>query len=119
MSNILNKVKINAEETLGDKLLLLEIRPYASYKEGIRGENEGLVYNCLSEALGFEKIDVKVAGSLTPPFEFEGTPVPVIFENVSIKLWQDWSNKGAVKLSVSATAIRPRDSKRIKIGDDK
>lgn len=117
MKNLLNCIVINAQETIGDKLLLLDVRPYASYKEGVRGEQEGLTFNCLSEALGFEKIDVKVAGLLNPPFEFDGTPVPVVFENVAAKIWQDWNNKGAVRISFTATDIKV--TQKIKIGGEK
>lgn len=119
MSNILKSIVIDAERTVGNKLLLLNVRPYASYNEGVKGEQEGLTFTILSEKMNFEKVDIKISGILKPPFEFNGTPLPVEFENLEGKLWQDWSNKGAVKLSLSATAIRPRDSKRIKIGEDK
>ena len=111
MKNILNSIVINANETLGKKLLLLDIRPYASYKEGIRGEQEGLTFTVLSEQMNYEKVDVKVAGILNPPFDFDGTPTPVGFEGLECKLWQDWSNKGAVRLSLTAKSIRPLNMK--------
>ncbi len=119
MSNILKSIVINAEETVGNKLLLLDAKSYASYKEGVKGEQEGLTFTVLSEKMNFEKVHIKIAGLLKPSFEFNGTPLPVEFDGLEGKLWQDWSNKGAVKLSLSATAIRLRDSKRIKLGDDK
>lgn len=119
MSNILNNIVIDADATVGNKLLLLNVRPYASYKDGVKGEQEGLTFNCLSENLSYEKIDIKVAGLLKPPFDFDGTPLPVEFEGVEAKLWQDWSNKGVVRLSLTAENIRLKDSKRIKIGDEK
>ena len=119
MSNILKSIVINAEETIGNKLLLLDVRPYASYNEGVRGEQEGLTFTVLSEKMNFEKVNVKISGILKPPFEFNGTPLPVEFDGLEGKLWQDWSNKGAVKLSLSAAAIKLRDSTRIKIGGDK
>ena len=119
MSNILKSIVINAEETVGNKLLLLDVRPYASYKEGVKGEQEGLTFTVLSEKMNFEKVDVIISGILKPSFEFNGTPLPVEFDGLTAKLWQDWGNKGTVKLSLSATGIRLRDGKRIKIGDDK
>lgn len=42
MDNILKNLVINVEETVGNRLLLLGVRPYASYKEGVKGEQEGL-----------------------------------------------------------------------------
>lgn len=118
MSNILKSIVIDAERTVGNKLLLLNVRPYASYNEGVKGEQEGLTFTVLSEKMDFEKVDIKISGILKPPFEFNGAPLPVEFDGLTAKLWQDWSNKGAVKLSLSATSIRLRDSKRVKLGEN-
>lgn len=119
MNNILKNVVVNTEETLGDRLLLLGVRPFASYREGVKGEQEGLTFTVLSEKMNFEKVDVKVA-ILKPTFEFKGTPIPVEFEGLEGKLWQDWSNKGAVRLSLTATDIRVKiKDKRIKLSEDK
>lgn len=118
-SNIIRHLVIDVENTIGDKLLLLSIRPYAGYKEGVKGEQEGLTFNCLSETMDYEKIDIKIAGLLQPPFEFDGTPIPVEFEGLEAKCWQDWNNKGEVKLSITAKAIKPLASKQIKLGGDK
>lgn len=121
MANIIKNVVIDMKKTVGDKLLLLSIRPYATYTEGVKGEQEGLTFNCLSDVMGYEKIDIKVAGLLEPPFEFDGTPIPVEFDGLEGKLWQDWSNKGEVKLSVSAKSVKliSASEKRIRIGEDK
>ncbi len=118
-NNILKHLVIDISASIGDKLLLLGVRPYAGYKEGVKGEQEGLTFNCLSERLDFEKVDIKVAGLLQPPFEFDGTPVSVAFDGLEGKVWQDWNNKGEVKLSITASSIRPLSEKRIKIGGDK
>lgn len=118
MNNILKCIVIDAESTVGSKLLLLDMKPYASYNEGIKGELEGLAFTVLSEKMNFEKVNIKIAGLLKPSFEFNGTPLPVEFDGLTAKLWQDWGNKGTVKLSLSATGIRLRDGKRIKIGED-
>lgn len=119
-NNILKHLVIDISETIGDKLLLLNVRPYAGYKEGVKGELEGLVFNCLSERLDFEKVDIKVAGLLKPPFEFDGNPVPVAFDGLDGKVWQNWGEgKGEVKLSITAKEVRLLSEKRIKIGGDK
>lgn len=118
--NILKHLVINAEKTIGNKLLLLGVRSYAGYKEGVKGEQEGLVFNCLSEIMEFEKVDVKIQGLLQPPFEFDGAPIPVEFDGLEAKVWQDWGNKGEVKLSITAKGIRPIDSgKHIRLGGNK
>ncbi len=119
MANIIQHLIIDAEKTVGGKLLLLSVRPYASYKEGVKGEQEGLTFNCLSETMDYEKIDIKIAGLLQPPFEFDGTPIPVEFEELKARVWQDWSSKGEVKLSITAKAIKPLAAKQIKLGGDK
>lgn len=115
-NNILKFLKLDISQTLGEKLLALEIRPYAEYKEGIKGEQAGLTFTCLSETMNYEKVDIKVAGLLQPPFEFDGTPVPVAFDGLEGKVWQDFNNKGEVKLSITAQAIRPLSTKQIKLG---
>lgn len=121
MANIVKHLVIDVEKTVGSKLLLLGVRPYAGYKEGVKGEQEGLVFNCLSETMDFEKIDIKISGLMQPPFEFEGTPVAVEFGGLEAKVWQDWGNKGEVKLSITAKDIRPlaNSGKQIKLGGEK
>ena len=121
-NNIVKYLVIDVEKTVGNKLLLLGVRPYAGYKEGVKGDQEGLAFNCLSETMDFEKIDIKVAGIMKPPFEFDGTPVLVEFEGLEAKVWQDWSNKGEVKLSLTAknVSLHANDGeKQIKLGGDK
>lgn len=119
MNNLLKYVKVDWEKTVGSRLLLLEVKPYYAYKEGIKQKQEGLTFSVLSECMNYEKAEIKIAGILKPPFEFDDTPLPVEFEGLEGKLWQDWSNKGTVKLSLTAENIRLKDSKRIKIGDEK
>ena len=115
-NNIIKNIVIDVEATLGKKLLLLDIRPYARYLGGIKGEQQGLTFTVLSEKMNFEKVDVKVSGILKPPFEFNSTPVPVEFDGLEGKLWQDWGNKGAVRLSLTATDIRLKE-KRMKLSE--
>ena len=117
--SILKNIVINAQETIGNKLLLLEVKPYYAYSEGIKGNQDGLTFIVLSEKMAFEKIDIKVSGLLKPPFDFDGTPIAVTFENASARLWQDWNNKGAVKISFTATDIKPLNTQKIKIGGEK
>ena len=121
-NHIIKHLVIDIEKTIGNKLLLLGVRPYAGYKEGDKGEQEGLAFNCLSETMDFEKVDIKVAGIMKPPFEFDGTPVPVEFEGLESKVWQDWNNKGEVKLSITAkniSLLANSGGKHIKLGGDK
>lgn len=114
-NNIIKFLVINAKETLGDKLSILGSRKYAKYNEGIRGDVEGLTITILSEKMECEKVDVKIAGLMELPFAFDGTRIPVELEGLEAKVWQDWRNNGEVKLSVTATGIRPLTGKQIKL----
>ena len=105
----LKDLAFDIEKTLEGKILLLEEpRVY-----------EGLAYTCLCEGLNYEKQTIKIAGSIQPPFEYNGTPIPVEFEGLEGKVWQEWSNKGEIRLSVTAKGIKPIENKRVKIGGDK
>ncbi|MBR1641622.1 MAG: hypothetical protein IJ683_04780 [Butyrivibrio sp.] len=119
MSNsILKYVVVDAIKTAGIKMMMLECRPHYPFVEGIRGEQDGIVVTGLSEKMGYEKADIKILGLSKLPFDFDGTPTPVEFEDLEGKLWQDWNNKGAVKLSLSAKGVKLAGNKRIKLGGD-
>ena len=118
-NNIIKHLVVDVPKTIGEKVLLLDYRPFYSYDEGIKGSQEGITCNCLSETLGYEKIDIKVFGLMQLPFEIDSKPIPVTFEETEAKLWQDWSNKGELKLSISAKAVAPVSDKRIKINGDR
>lgn len=117
--NFLRYLKIDVKKTLGELYAVDIPKVYDGYKEGIKTGAEGLNFPCLAVGLGYEKVNIKVPGLLKPSFEFSGTPVPVEFEGLEAKVWQDWSNKGEVKLSITAKGIRPLGAKQIKIGGDK
>ena len=108
----ISKIVLDVRETIGEKTLLLEWRPSFSYAGGVKGEQDGIKLTCLSEKAGYEKIDIKIPGMMSLPFEFNNTPIPVVFEEISGKLWQDWSNKGTVKMSVVAKGIKPVEVRR-------
>ena len=119
-NNVIKYLVINAHETLGDKLLLLGHRPLAKYIEGIKGEQEGITVTCLSEKMGYEKVDIKIVGLMELPFVFDNSPIPVNFEGLEAKIWQDWEHKGELKLSLSAQGIKPLAGKHIRLeGENK
>lgn len=117
-NSIVKHLVIDAEKTLGE-LVAVQSNPYNKYSEGIKGVQEGIKFSCLSKTLGYEKVEIKVAGLMNEPFPLDGTPVPVEFEGLEAKVWQDWRNGGEIKLSITAKAIRPLAEKRIKLGGDK
>lgn len=108
MSIKLSNLVIDIPKTLeGDILLLENPRVYENYEEGVKTGPAGLAYTCLCEGLNFEKQVVKIPGATEPPFEYEGKPIHVTFGGIEGKAWQDFSNKGEIKLSVTAKSITP------------
>ena len=69
------------------------------------------LYPCLFEGLDFEKMSVKVPGAIEPQINYEDEPIPVTFEGLEGKLWQDFKNGGEVKLSLTAKSIMPFNEK--------
>ena len=43
----ISKVVINIKETMGERPLLIDYRPSFAYKDGIKGEQDGLKVTCL------------------------------------------------------------------------
>lgn len=120
--NILKHIKIDMDATLlsGTVLLIEKPRVYENYDEGVKTGPAGLAYHCLCEGLNFEKLTIKVPGLTVPQLEYEDEPIPVTFEGLEGKLWQDFKNGGAVKLSVTAKSIVPvGNNKRLKMKEDK
>lgn len=110
MENIINYLILDVEKMIGNKVLLLGVRANYEYAEGIRGKQIGIVIKCLFERMGYEKGDIKLNGVMELPFAFEGTPMYVELDGLEGKVWQDFKskeNKGEVKLSLSATNIKP------------
>lgn len=115
--NILKHIKVDMDATLmsGTVLLIEQPRVYEGYNEGVKTGPAGLAYHCLCEGLNFEKLTIKVPGSTVPQVEYEDEPVPVTFEGLEGKLWQDFKNGGTVRLSVIAKSIAPVGDKRLKM----
>lgn len=120
MANILKHVKLDMKSTLSNGMVLLIEKPrvYENYDEGVKTGPAGLAYYCLCEGLNFEKLAIKVPGSITSQVEYEDEPVPVTFEGLEGKLWQDFRNGGEVKLSVTAKAITTVEEKEQKINKE-
>lgn len=113
MSSILNCLKFDVEETVkaGTTLLIGKPRVYEKYEDGVKAGLGGLSYPCLFEGLNFEKLSVKVPGSTEPQINYKNEPIPVTFEGLEGKLWQDFKNGGEVKLSLTAKGIVPVEEK--------
>lgn len=120
MANILKHIKLDMKSTLesGTTLLIDKPRVYENYDEGVKQGPAGLAYLCLCEGLNFEKLTIKVPGSTVPQVEYEDEPVPVTFEGLEGKLWQDFRNGGEVKLSVTAKGVTPVGEKHLKMNKE-
>lgn len=120
MEDVVKYLILDINKMVGDKVLFLGARPNYKYVEGIKGEQIGIVATCLFEKMGYEKGDIKLNGMMELPFPFDGKSMYVEFDGLEGKVWQDWKSKekkGEVKLSLSATNIRPTSNERkIKIG---
>lgn len=113
MSNILKLVKVDIEKMMeeGTVLLIGKPRIFEKYEDGVKTGPGGLSYPCLFQGLDFEKMSVKVSGAIEPQVKYEDEPIPVIFQGLEGKLWQDFKNSGEVKLSLTAKSIMPVNEK--------
>lgn len=116
----LNDLVIDYDSSLaGTNYIVDEPKVYEGYKEGVKTGPEGIIYTVMSEGLNFDKVNIKVAGSLVPITRYEGKPIPVEFDNLDGKVWQDFKTH-EIKISLTAKAIHlVGDSKRIKIEGNK
>ena len=99
----LNQLIIDANGTIGDKLLLTSIAPAFAYKNGLRTEEiEGYKYTVSSEKLGFEKISIKVLGKklmeMGEEYEY------VKFDDLSMSIY---FRSGEPQISAKAMRITP------------
>lgn len=105
---------LNAEETIGDFLILLNQKPYYEYieKEGkkVKGKNiEGYSYECVAMDRRYEKINVKVEGQI--PLYRDEKSIPencvVEFENLQGTTYVSGNNNfNYVACSFKADAIK-------------
>ena len=108
----LKELCIDMERTLQGDLSVIEApKFYEKYDEGIKIGPGGTSFVCLSQALNYEKIVIKIPDLLDPVFEYVGKPVPVKFEGLEGKAWQDFGNKGEIKLTITAKKIIPINEK--------
>lgn len=111
--SILKFVKVDVEEAVkaGAVLLIEKPRVFEKYEDGVKTGLGGLSYLCLFEGFNYEKLTVKIPGITEPKINYKDEPIPVTFEGLEGKLWQDFKNGGEVKLSLSATNILPVEDK--------
>lgn len=96
----ISKLRID-EKSLGDKLVLTEVRPYRSYKEGESGEIEGYRYTVAVINHGFEKLGIKIQGRQLIDLK-EGNYPFVRFDDLKLKLYMI---DGKAGISATATGV--------------
>lgn len=116
----LSALEINVDKVFDEGVSLIDNpRVYDEYREGVNVGPGGIVYPCLVKGLNYEKQNVKVPGNTVAVVEYNGNPVPLEFEGLKGKLWQDFNNHGEIKLSVTATAVKLPEKRKITINSDK
>lgn len=106
--NLLSIV-IDSEKTVGNNLLLTDIRPYYEYD----GNNQrldkisGYKYEVTLPERKFEKISVKISGNQRVSLDESCDYLPVVFEDLQLKLY--WSPHG---YNISAVASNVRIQKK-------
>ena len=105
--NILDLI-IDSEKTVGKKLLITDVRPYYSYDGNQRLDKiAGYRYEVTLPERKFEKLSVKIAGNQRIALEDNQDYMPVVFEELQLKLYRTPSG-----YNIAATASNIKVDKR-------
>lgn len=115
MSDVLNKLPIDAKQVVANAMLVSNGRPYMNYVEGVKTGVGGTAYNFLLPALDYINVPVKIEGEMTPSIEYLGSPIPVALSEVRCKAYRDFGKSGEIKLSIIAKGIQMLDRGRLKV----
>lgn len=106
----LDNLVIDAEKSIGEQKFCVGMRAINAWVDNKKTDSvDSIAYDTLLPKCGFEKISIKIKGSDVAPFlkDFQaGQSVPVQFQNLTIKAFQDWKTKG-IKISATADQILP------------
>lgn len=103
MLNVLDVV-IDADKTVGHKLLLTNIRPYYEYNGAEKSDKViGHKYEIVLPERRYEKISVKIEGHQRLDMAEDSDCIPIILDDLCIKIY--WM-AGNYKLSATASNIR-------------
>lgn len=104
----LNKLRID-NACLGKKMLLVDVRPYYQYDNGVKGNDvQGYKYSAALPALNLEKIDVKIEGKQLMELPADGSFVKIEFTGLEIGLYE---RDKRLNLTAKATGIAPANRK--------
>lgn len=97
----INQCSIDADKTVGNKLLLTNVQPAYKWVDGKPTRDlEGYKYEVASEKLGLDKLSVKIEGD--QKLEFNGKLEQVKFEGLEMSIY--WRNETPM-ISAKATNI--------------
>lgn len=103
---ILSYLPINYNLLFPDGILLTEPpTPFYDFKDGIKGEQLGIKYTGVASNFNFREFVIKVRGELKPSIEYQGKPITVYFTGLTGTLYQDFKNRGEVKISLYADTV--------------
>lgn len=106
---ILSKVPVDAEKVLKDAMIVAKGRVSHGYINGVRGEVDGIKYDCIFPNLDYEKIPIKVLGERNPSINYVGTPIRIGVINPKCKLYQDFKG-GGIKMTITVDSIFDKNS---------
>lgn len=107
-------VAFDFSEAFGDLMLIGDGKEVYVYVDGKRTNDLEAIGYLVISTTNWEKFTVKVREK-TPSVQFTGKPVPVVFTNVEVKLWQDFRSN-EIKVSATADSIEIVNSSRLKLG---
>lgn len=111
----LSSLPIDMEKVLQGVMLVGDGKMYNDYAEGVKQDTGGYAYDCLAPMLNYEKLMVKIPGKLEPIISYTGKPIPVTFEGVAGKAYQNFRKGGEIELSVMAEKISVADKSSVKL----
>ena len=96
----LSSLPIDMEKVLQGVMLVGDGKMYNDYAEGVKQDTGGYAYDCLAPMLNYEKLTVKIPGKLEPIISYTGKPIPVTFEGVAGKAYQNFRKGGEIELRI-------------------
>lgn len=111
----LSSLPIDMPKVVQGVMLVGDGKPYNDYIEGVKQDTGGFAYDCLAPMLNYEKLTVKIPGKSEPIIPYAGKPIPVTFEGVTGKAYQNFRKGGEIELSIMAEKISVADKSSVKL----
>lgn len=111
----LSSLPIDVQKLVQGAMIAGEGKPYYDYEEGVKKDTGGYAYDCLMPMADYNKIAVKISGELKPIIPYHGKPIPVVFEGVTGKAYQNFRKGGEIEVSITAEKISVADKSNIRL----